>query len=566
MEHNEKNDELTEIIRKPPKTKISDFLPSDVLNEIDFFPNVVVPKTSLSLNNVAAFVHPEDSSNITENRQMKKPTKKLYSSNHLKIYHNPFSSLEQGGSIGQNKNTKIINQTRSFIPPRNVSSDSFLVSKINFNTPAYNNNFIMYNNNFLNNNININGQCNLSPSINTSHLQNNAIDIGKMRKINYQQVKSPMIEAQIENLIAQTQYTLTINEPGLSPLSLLLEKSGPNLFIQMIKTNKGSRYLQKIIISTPPNQKEIDIIVHFITQNIYEVFCDYYGNYFLQKFLPYCSFKHRLLLYHFISQNFIQIANDLCGNHSLQSLIMLQNSKEEEMILKECIEPNLLALAFGPNSSHIIQKVISAVKEPNRNYINSFVISNLLSLCLDAHGICIFKEFIQNTKNEFYIKTIISILEMEITRLTFDQYGNFGIQKVIELFGEQYCWRIIEKITQHLVKFSVSKFSSNVVDFVLEYLSKNNFERFCSVITSSFCEEVFLVDMLKNKYATYVIENVISLLNRISRNNNPAETEAVNDIKNQILSKFVNIPCAKEKKKLTKLIKLLQDKKTIVPK
>ena len=82
---------------------------------------------------------------------------------------------------------------------------------------------------------------------------------------------------------------------------------------------------------------------------------------------------------------------------------MLQNTKEEEMIIKECVEPNLHKLAFGQNSSHVIQKVIHVIKESNRDYINTFIISNLIDLCLDSNGIGVIKEFIAQMENEFYI-------------------------------------------------------------------------------------------------------------------------------------------------------------------
>ena len=90
-----------------------------------------------------------------------------------------------------------------------------------------------------------------------------------------------------------------------------------------------------------------------------------------------------------------------------------------------------------------------------------------MELCLDANGICVVKEFINNTKNDVYRMSIISIFEVETNKLTYNQFGNFGIQEVINVFGENYCEKIINKIVDHIVNFSMSKFSSNVVDFVI---------------------------------------------------------------------------------------------------
>ena len=388
---------------------------------------------------------------------------------------------------------------------------------------------------------------------------------------------STLIESQIDNIFSQFQYNELINS-NQSHLSYLLEKIGSNLFIQIIKTHKGSLNLQKILSNNPPTQKEVEIITLIICMNIQDIICDYYGNYFLQKFLPYCSLMHRLLLYKYIKPNFLSIANDICGNHSLQCLILLQNSKEEENIIKECIEKHLFSLSTASNSSHVVQKVIKAIKESDREYINNFIISNLMELCLDPNGICIVKEFINESKSEFYIMSIVSIFEVETNKLTFNQFGNFGIQEIIKKYGDLYCSKIINKLVDNIIVFSMSKFSSNVVDFVIDYLSKNNIKKFFHILNKIFLNEDNFNEMIKNKFATYVIENSLELINKIdkesfidsnkdednsSSNNNSLSGDyndkisfdEFNQLKNKIYSVIQNNPIAKEKKKIMKLIK-----------
>ena len=281
----------------------------------------------------------------------------------------------------------------------------------------------------------------------------------------------------------------------------------------------------------------MNIIVHHIE----DVLCDFYANYFLQKLLPYCTLQHRLLLYKYIKPIFISIASDKCGNHSLQSLIILQNSLEEEKIIKECIEDNISKLSFGANSSHVIQKVIKAIKESNRDYINSFVIGNLISLSLDSHGICIVKEFIDNTDNICYLKAVVSIFELEIPK-----YGNFGIQEAIKIYGIKHCRGIITKITEHVVDYSLFKFSSNVIDFIIDFLFKNDYESYIQTISVLFSAENLGI-MLKNKYATYVIENLKALYE--------LNSEEMRRIKLNILKVLIEYPNIKDKKKIDKYMK-----------
>ena len=262
-----------------------------------------------------------------------------------------------------------------------------------------------------------------------------------------------------------------------------------------------------------------------------------------------------MILYHHIQPNFLLIAHDICGNHTLQGLILLQNSKEEEQIIKECLENNLETLCFGPNSSHVVQKVLKCVKEVDREYINTYIISNLIDLCLNPNGICVVKEFIDTMESEFYIRAIVSMFEIETHRLTFDQFGNFGIQEVIKVFGDVHCKRIIHKITEHLLEFSLSKFSSNVVDFVVDYLSKNNKKKFMDVLSKIFFEDDNLKEMLKSKFATYVIENCLVILDALSEND-----KQISEIKTNIVRLLNSIPTIKDKKKISKLVQALIEK------
>ena len=367
----------------------------------------------------------------------------------------------------------------------------------------------------------------------------------------------PLNDSQIDVIFSQVQKQNFSNQ-----LNFLLESVNDKVFFQILKTHKGSRQLQKIITNNTPLKKEIDKIVNIINIDIKDIFCDYYGNYFLQKFFHFCSLEQRLFIYKNIKSNFLQISNDICGNHSLQCLIQLQNSKEEKELIKECINNNLYNLSLGSNSSHVIQKIISVIKEDDREYINNFMISNLMDLCLDANGICIVKEFINKTKNPFYILSIVSIFEIDINKLTYNQFGNFGIQEAIKMFGENYCGKIINKLIEHIIAFSISKFSSNVVDFLIDYLSKNNFIKFCEILSKMFLNDENLNILLKNKFANYVLENSLSIVinidNSIIENMTPVNKDEFNNfiiLRQNIYKSLKKNPIIKKKKKIMKLLK-----------
>jgi len=465
----------------------------------------------------------------------------LYKLNNVDInaynFHNLPSNLYQinnlnGNTFNNNGNNHIING--NIINPNNLYNISNInnnnfnnINFINFN-PNHNYNIdinkiklINYNNNHNHNHINYKN------IHNQNHINNhNNINIEDGNII----TDNELSDSQIDYLFSQL-YTL----PKEVCLFLyIINKKGVSYFISLVKTIKGSKYLQNILFTNPPKYIEIDFITKIICSNYKEIMCDYYGNYFLQKFFPFCTHKHRMDILYSIKNDYIDIANNICGNHSLQCLISLQTSKEEKEIIRLYTQNNLKELCYGGNSSHVISKIIKTFKEPERQYINTFVLNNLLDLCVDSNGICIVKEFIYNIESNYHIKLIISTFEKETTKLTLNQFGNFIIQEVIKFFGYNYCKKIIKNLINNIVEFSISKFSSNVIDFLLEYLSKKQFYRFCKVIKIIFLKESNFKEMIKNKFSIYVIENCLELLTKINEN------YYINSIKNNLGSNNYN--------------------------
>ena len=444
---------------------------------------------------------------------------------------------------------------------------------------------------FLNSNNNINYhkiQNHNKPNINhNSNININLNQNGNDNNFNNKNINQTMNDKNINDNIdyndAQIDYLFTqlFSLPKeVCILLYIINKKGVDFFINLTKTIKGSKYLQNILQTTPPKDLEVALVTKIICANYKEIMCDYYGNYFLQKFFPFCNHHQRIDILISIKSDFINIANDICGNHSLQCLISLQNTNEEKEIIKLYTQNNLKDLCLGGNSSHVITKIIKFFQESERQYINTFVIENLIELCIDPNGICVIKEFIYNMKSDNYIKLVLSMFEKETRKLTFNQFGNYVVQEVIRFYGYNYCKNIINNLIINLVEFSLSKFSSNVIDFLVQYLSKKQFWEFCNILRIIFLEEKNFKEMIKNKFSIYVIENCLELLIKINENyyinavrnnlgysqkniNNENNGEKEDEfsfenflkLKKQIFQFIENNSAAKEKKKILALIK-----------
>jgi F0F1-type ATP synthase delta subunit len=63
--------------------------------------------------------------------------------------------------------------------------------------------------------------------------------------------------------------------------------------------------------------------------------------------------------------------------------------KQEEEIIKKAVESCIVELSLDSNGTHVMQKIISVVKEDNREEINNAILQNFVKLVFDANGICV---------------------------------------------------------------------------------------------------------------------------------------------------------------------------------
>ncbi|MCQ2820607.1 MAG: hypothetical protein MJ252_25355 [archaeon] len=427
-------------------------------------------------------------------------------------------------------NSKMNNSGIPYVQ-QNISTQSYLINT-QFPMGVQNPNF---NPQINQPNLNMNISQNINANINTNLNQRFNSQINQSNQISQKE-----LDTKLESLI---QY---------KTFKALLQISGQKLFIQLIKTCKGSLHFQKMLTSSSPSRKEISILVQIININLIDIMCDCYGNYFLQKFFPLCIRTERIIFLKEIQPNFSFISNNMYGNHCLQSLILMQDSEEEKQIIKDCVNPNeLSSLCMGANSCHVIEKIIKIIPESERDFINTFVIGSAYNLCLDPNGIYIIREFIKNIEDPIIKSSLVLIFETQTLKLSTDQFGNFAIQDIINKLGERYCHNILNEIKKNIVAVSMGKFSSNVVDCIIKFYYENNIEIFYFLINFIFMEQFNLSEMLKNKYATFVIENSLMLL---FSNTTETAPEKLVILRNKIYNYLVSIPLIKEKKNVWKIL------------
>jgi hypothetical protein len=161
---------------------------------------------------------------------------------------------------------------------------------------------------------------------------------------------------------------------------------------------------------------------------------------------------------------FADISCNNSGTHALQSLIEIINMPGEEELLKQAVSKNILKLSYDVNGTHVIQKVISCIKEEDRQFINNTITKNFHKLVFDSNGICVLKKFINGNRNPAIKQQFLDQINKNALEIVQNPFGNYIIQHILDEWGAECAKGIIDVIIVNIISLSMQKFSSNVVE------------------------------------------------------------------------------------------------------
>mmetsp|Transcript_60922 Transcript_60922/g.96840 ORF Transcript_60922/g.96840 Transcript_60922/m.96840 type:complete len:803 (-) Transcript_60922:1475-3883(-) len=339
------------------------------------------------------------------------------------------------------------------------------------------------------------------------------------------------------------------------------------LICQFMKHQNGSRYIQEKIKNS--STELIDrILRHIIFEEgkILELSKDIFGNYVIQIFFKYPD-QHRLLVDHLLTGNVyvlsrhfygcrvIQAAFDDLALHESKRLICeLENeSKKKRSLQMEREQPEAQDLHYDeeddqkslihqciicPNANHVIQKIITLELEIECiQFIIDCIATNICYYSSHIFG-CRIVQNIINYYGYHNDKEMLKemIRKANLLHLCQSQYGNYVIQHILKLSFFQDSeqpddchlikQQVIKSVFENVVYLSKNKYGSNVVENCLDFATDLQKEVVLNAIINKKSKQI-LCEMVKHKYANYVIQRLLNscnvkqqkrLVNAIERN------------------------------------------------
>jgi hypothetical protein len=317
-----------------------------------------------------------------------------------------------------------------------------------------------------------------------------------------------------DNKFQNTILNIPINDPAARDLESLLIQKGyfthqiynklKGTFISLMKSQQTSRILQYYLDKTPNDV--IHLIFSEFSNQVDSLLLDPYANYFCLKIFYFLNFNDRIVFLKKISPILDVLCVNKIATYPIQCIIEELGSKNEKLIFYQGIKNYIDIFSYHIFGSRILEKILSYFESEFQNEIIEYICENFIELAYNSNGICLVKKVLLMTHKIDLHKKLKKLINDNALNLIVHQYGNYALQTIIENWDESDLEEIINIYKNKYVFLSIKKFSSNVIERILEKNEKN-VDDYINII----CEGCNLVEILKNKYGNFVIKKAINL-------------------------------------------------------
>ena len=275
-------------------------------------------------------------------------------------------------------------------------------------------------------------------------------------------------------------------------------------FEEIIRTHKGSRIFQNYLKNT-----HCDILHQIfleIKNKLPDLIRDNYANYFCKKFYDSLNQKDRIEYLIAIQSQLNNLAIDPIATYPIQGIIEKLGSKNEKKIIYLGIRDSIETFCYNVYGIHIIEKILSYFEDEFTKEIIDFVYNNFMNLACHINGVCIAKKLLLMTHKRELHQKIKKIIIQNSDNLIIHQYGNYIIQTIVENWEDKDLEEIIDLYKNKYIYLSQQKYSSNVIERIIEK-NEQNLEFYVNEILAS----NNLYEVMKNIYGNYVIQKALKL-------------------------------------------------------
>ena len=278
-----------------------------------------------------------------------------------------------------------------------------------------------------------------------------------------------VIEHKFGNYVIQKFLSVLLKQENKRLFKMIFLDINEKLF-EICVDNYGTRVIQKTLEKLDNGNyykietNELDnVIKNLIENHLYELCCDKNGNHVYQKLLRVFPKERNQFLYDSLIKISIQVSIIQQGATLLQTAFDFSTQEQQEKLCNVIIEKigDLINDKYG---NYTIQTIFKLYNDEINDKIYDYIDKNILKLSKEKFSSnvidkCIIKDYKKSNK------LIESIIHKNIIKdIIVDQYGNYVVQKALNISDKDICIKIMSQIKPILGELQKTNIGKKVYD------------------------------------------------------------------------------------------------------
>lgn len=281
--------------------------------------------------------------------------------------------------------------------------------------------------------------------------------------------------------------------------------------VEFSRDQHGSRFIQQKLESASDEEK--DLIFKEVQPHALKLMTDVFGNYVIQKFFEHGLASHKKALAKALRGNVLNLTLQTYGCRVIQKALEVIEDEDKRDLAYE-LNGHVMKCIQDQNGNHVIQKCIEKVPPHMVQFIVDSFVGHIVSQAVHAYGCRVIQRILEHCDEEQTSEILNEIL-VNAMKLVRDQYGNYVVQHVLEHGIQSHKIAIVKAIRGNILQLSYNKYASNVIEKCYQYSNKKErqemIEEICGKGSGKDISASPLFEMMKDKYANYVIQKIIEL-------------------------------------------------------
>lgn len=307
-------------------------------------------------------------------------------------------------------------------------------------------------------------------------------------------------QANAKGTVQSSAASTALEEP---PVEDVVEAAVARGILIYAREQVGCRALQKAVDEQGPEL--VALLIEKLQGDMKNLMVDPFGNYLAQKIFEVANRMDLLVVADEVSSGDVTgVVCDAHGTRAMQKLLQRLAKEGAANSLVPALARGVPRIVRDSHGSHVAQLCLRLLGEHDCEFIYEYVLQNPVGVACSRHGCCVVQRCLDAAPPTKLTKLLEAIVEHAL-ELCNDPYGNYVLQHALRRGGSDTVAGVSESLSGQVANFARGKFSSNVLERLLQIDSNAS-----KGIILELADSGDMLSLLLDPFANYVVQSALA--------------------------------------------------------